>query len=212
MKFIIVLLPLVIAGLHSFERISTRPVGVPCTLSGWDVSSTGGLLQVRAYQDAGDEMNQALRDLYSTKDRVRSKSGEKFRAMAKRSPAARNQVIRALSKVLDDPKANFLTRYDAAEILGELNPAEAVDTLIQHLDINNGTVGLSLSHFPALKAVVAVGKPAVPKLARALLDSKPSIRGYAALALGVIKGSQAKKALERALETEKDEEVIRHIQ
>lgn len=56
-----------------------------------------------------------------------------------------------------------------------------------------------------------IGPEAVHKLIGALSDSNASTRGRAASALGKIGGADAKKALEQALSSERDEDVIRSI-
>src|SRR5262249_9094884 len=103
--------------------------------------------------------------------------------------------------------------YETAFLLGKFKAMEAIDTLIEHLDYNNGTVGLSAGHFPAMKELMDIGAPAVPSLVRVLFDgSRPSIRICAARALAAIADKVAKEALERALKTEVNEQVIPWIQ
>jgi epoxyqueuosine reductase len=52
---------------------------------------------------------------------------------------------------------------------------------------------------------------AVPALTRALDDAEPLVRGHAAWALGRIGGQAARTALERAMERERDESVLREL-
>jgi HEAT repeat protein len=87
-----------------------------------------------------------------------------------------------------------------------------LDVLIACIDCNNGLSGLSFDRFPALKAITMIGPEAVPKLTEALRDGRPTTRSYAAVALGEIGGSDAKKALDHALLSERDKEVVISIQ
>ena len=52
---------------------------------------------------------------------------------------------------------------------------------------------------------------AVPALIRALHDDEPLIRGHAAWALGRIGGEESKRALQVALDSEKDDETLQEI-
>ena len=54
-------------------------------------------------------------------------------------------------------------------------------------------------------------RQAVPALIGALHDYEPLVRGHAAWALGRLGGEQAKQALQNALNTEEDEEVLKEI-
>ena len=164
--------------------------------------------QARNSQLVDDETSQAIKGLASRDDETREQSQKRLLEIAKSSTASRGRVIRDLIGLLEAPGTRFNTWSAATEILGELKSTEALDSLVKHLDKNDGTAGLSSSHFPALRAVINIGQPAVPKLATALFKSKPSIRRLAAQGLGTIGGKQAKDTLERALKTEKDEQVV----
>jgi epoxyqueuosine reductase len=57
-----------------------------------------------------------------------------------------------------------------------------------------------------------IGDPqAIPALIAALHDYEPLVRGHAAWALGRIGGEEARRALEKALGNEEDEEVKKEI-
>jgi HEAT repeat protein len=96
-------------------------------------------------------------------------------------------------------------------LLGQVKAVEALDVLIACINCNDGMHGLSAYRFPAFRALIMIGPEAVPKLVKALSDSAASTRGRAASALGEIGGADAKKALEQALISERDEDVVRSI-
>lgn len=168
-------------------------------------------IQAKASLPVEDKTSQAIKGLASRSSGTRSRAQKKLLEIAKESTSSRGLVIRKLIEILEKPGTEYDTWYVAADLLGELKSTEALETLIKNLDRNNGNIGLSSSHYPALRAVVKIGQPAVSKLTTALFTSSPSVRGMAAWALGMIGGNEAKDALERALKTEKDEEVIGSI-
>lgn len=169
-------------------------------------------VQAEGSQLTGGELSRSIKGLASSKREIRDHSRERLLNRAKVSTVSRASVIRAVLGVLDDPNARFDTWAAAAQVLGELKATEAIDSLIRHLERNDGIVGFSSIHFPAFRAVLNIGPPAIPKLAKALSDGAPSIRQLAAQALGVIGGNEAKNALGQTLEVEKDGDVIRSIQ
>jgi hypothetical protein len=169
-----------------------------------------GLVSVRS-QKSGSVAKE-VRRLYSGDDAGRDEAKKRLLSIAGKSPEMRGEVIKALLGVLDDPHATYRTWGDAAGLAGDLRATEAIDRLVARLDYNDGTVGLSAAHFPALKAVISIGEAAIPKLEKALAEGRPSIRGQSARALGAIGGSRSRQALTRASTTETDEEVKAYIQ
>jgi hypothetical protein len=139
---------------------------------------------------------------------------------SRQSPECRMQVITALIRAMDKNELNFLTDRgsfflwsNGSKLLGELKAVEALDLLIQHLDLNDGEFSASMNHQPAVKGVVLMGSLAVPKLSLALKVSKNrNIRLAAALCLLQIDGSEALSALTEALSSESDSCVINFIQ
>jgi HEAT repeat protein len=91
--------------------------------------------------------------------------------------------------------------------LSELRATEAIGELVRQLNYNDGAAGLSLARWPVVRALIKIGDAAVPEFSRALNEGTQSIRGFAALALGEIRGPEARRTLERALGTERDESV-----
>jgi HEAT repeat protein len=147
-------------------------------------------------------------------DRVQAKGA--LRAFAGQSAESRKQVIRESIKLVEesDPSQRLTSEahYDAwsfaTELLGELKATEALDALIACINCNDGIGGLSSDRFPAFKAITMIGSESVTKLIAALSDKRPTTRSYAALALGEIGGTEAKKSLEQALLSEHDKDVV----
>ena len=99
----------------------------------------------------------------------------------------------------------------ATRIFRRLEAIEAIDVMIQCIFCGNGLSG-SFEESPAFDALAAMGEKAIPKLSEALGRHPRDIgRGYIALCLGTIGGPEAKKALQNALRTETDANVIRDI-
>jgi HEAT repeat protein len=138
---------------------------------------------------------------------------------SKRSQGCRKQIIDALVRAMTKPNLDFVSdqfSYSlwlrAGPILGDLKAVEALDLLIDHLDLNDGYFSASMVHQPAVLGVEAMGVLAVPKLSVALQqNSKRNIRLAAALCLMEIGGSDAMKSLKLALRSESDSCVNRFI-
>src|SRR5436853_1864761 len=85
-----------------------------------------------------------------------------------------------------------------------MRATEAMDTLIDCLNCNDGHASLGLGHFPAAISLVKFGDQAIPKL-EAVLRQKPGRHRYlAALTLGDIGGEKVKSILLETLKTEED--------
>jgi HEAT repeat protein len=128
---------------------------------------------------------------------------------AKSSERNRSEVIKALTDMLDDPAINNALGsadvwHTASEVLAELKAIEALDVLIRHLNYTDIVRSYSLWSMPTLRAVVSMGKAAVPKLATALAEGPTLIRARAISAIGLIGGREGRDALESALRTETD--------
>jgi hypothetical protein len=99
----------------------------------------------------------------------------------------------------------------ATRIFRRLEATEAIEVMIQCIFCGNGMTG-SFEESPAFDVLHAMGEKAIPKLSEALgRYPKDIVRGYVALCLGNIGGPEAKKALQSALRTETDPNVIRDI-
>lgn len=132
-------------------------------------------------------------------------------AKARTSPECRTTMIQELIKGMEQARKTLDNTYDdyrffdnGASLLAELKATEALDMLVANIDVND-KYGSGLDDFPALVAILKIGRPAIPKL-RTLLnnDSEPGRRKFAALATAYIGGVQAKRALAAALPHETD--------
>lgn len=135
------------------------------------------------------------------------------------SPACRAEVVNGLIQAMNKPNLNFVfdrrSFYlwsNGSVILGELKAVEALDLLIEHLDLNDGEFSASMSHQPAYQGVTLMGVLAIPKLSLALQHKNQRIRLASALCLTEIDGPDAVTALENALKTETDQCVRRFIE
>jgi len=131
---------------------------------------------------------------------------------AKRSEKCRTQVVTALMTAMDKPNLDFEhdpesynTWTYGAGFLGELKAAEALDLLLAHLKDTDG-LSASMSHFPALDGVIAMGSIAIPKLSE-ILKKHPDryMRRSAAFCLAEIGGPTATSALREALANDTDQ-------
>jgi hypothetical protein len=163
----------------------------------------------QCFQD--NELNENLRTLKSQGGPDVAKVSEYLLGKAKAAPACRTQVVQALISSLEqatNPTPNTYENYflwqHGATLLAELKATEALDRLIANIDLTDG-LSTSLSHFPALVAILKIGEPAIPKLQYTLTnDLTPSRRKFAGFAIAYIGGSEAKKALTTAVSGETD--------
>jgi hypothetical protein len=140
--------------------------------------------------------------------RERDSVFNRLRADAKRSAKCRARVVNQLMAALNRPdlatevdQATYNTWQYGAYLLADLRATEALDLLIDHLNL---TDGLSITHHPVLGAVISFGPIAVPKLTRTAQNS-PNIyiRKSAIFCIASIGGLSARNSLE-ALNAESD--------
>ena len=130
-------------------------------------------------------------------------------ANAKKSSECRTRVITALVKAMDKPaldlqndRPSFYLWHYGGEILASLKAAEALDLLIEHFELHDGTL-FPLHHHPALINIIRMGSLAIPKLTTVLKENpNPNSRQYAVFCLAEIGGADAKSALQQALSSE----------
>jgi HEAT repeat protein len=144
---------------------------------------------------------------------------DRLLSLGKDSPECRKETIsellRAMNKLdldFETDRPSYLLWSNGAAILGDLKAVEALDLLIEHLNLNDGVFSASMAHQPAVLGIEKIGVAAVPKL-RIALQHNPSrdIRLSAALCLADIGGTQAIDALKEALGSETDQCVRRFI-
>ena len=133
------------------------------------------------------------------------------------SRECRDAVVNSLMRALNDADLQnghsaFVLWARGSGILGELKAVEALDLLIDHLDLSDGLFSASMVHQPVIPAVQEMGEVAVPKLGFALKHHpRRDIRLAAALCLADIGGSEALRELNSALNSETDKCVRRFI-
>lgn len=195
---------------------STMPQKVTA-LTNQNKSVSGVNMPVKQDPIGEERVIKLVRQLQSDHEVERAQAKKGLRALARKS---RQQVVQESIKLMQEsePRLRMTTQahYDAwrfsAELLGELKATEALDVLIACISCNNGINGLSAYRFPAFRALIMIGPEAVPKLISVLSDNDAATRSRAALALGEIGGSDATKALENALVSERDQDVVMSIQ
>lgn len=128
---------------------------------------------------------------------------------ARRSTSCRTRVISVLVQAMDKPdldlehdRASLYVWLFGAEILPALRAVEALDLLIAHLEVHDGTPW-PLSHHPAMTAVGRMGELALPKLITALRQSPDAYhRRHVVFCLTWIGGPSARRALSDSLSRE----------
>jgi hypothetical protein len=132
---------------------------------------------------------------------------------ARTANECRTEVVQALISGLaqatnptTNQYQNFFFWLHGANLLADLKATEALDLLIANIDFTDGwSASIRESHFPALVAILRIGQPAIPKLQIVLTnDPESDRRKFAAFAIAYIGGSQARKTLTSALQSETD--------
>jgi HEAT repeat protein len=135
------------------------------------------------------------------------------------SRRCRSLVIEELSAEMSQKfairkdNAHYNLWVSGAKVLSRLHAVEALDLLISHLTLNDGTWSFGDTHRPAAGAVINLGPVAVPKLSAILHESPDKLtRLYAVYCLGLIGGSSAQQSLSKAVDSESDPCVRKFIQ
>jgi HEAT repeat protein len=148
---------------------------------------------------------QLLRQATSKCVGQRHKAMNGLQKLAAKDSKMRRMVVEGLMKILDTDNIPFGAWADAAELLGEVKANEAIPILVRHIDFTDGTVGLSLAHFPAVRALASIGDPALKALSESLDNPRGSARSATARAFAAIGNPDVLPALRKALERETDE-------
>jgi len=157
--------------------------------------------------DNEDERSGAQAEIVS----LAEESSENRRAVINKLLLTAEEYIEEDQLVLDPDVFRFW--WGASQIFYRLQATEAIDVLIRYIYCGSGLYGINYYEPPAPGALVRMGLSAVPKLSEALLHNDNSrIRRSVALCLGGIGVAEAKQALEEALQSETDRDVIHHIE
>jgi len=165
--------------------------------------------------DVSDVVSKLSSENFADADQAR----KELLSQSKTSVECRKEIVDTLIRTMDKPHLNFLLDRpsfflwsNGSALLGELKAVEALDLLIDHLDLNDGSFSASMSHQPAVSGVKAMGILAVPKLGIALQhNSNPRIRLAAALCLTEIGGPDSLRLLNQGLGSEADPCVSRFV-
>ena len=142
-----------------------------------------------------------------------------FLTTARRSSNCRRHVIAAIMNAMDKPNLDIRYNqtdgdlwYEGSILLGDMKAVEALDLLIKHLYMDDGSWSRTMIHTPALQGVIRMGQRAIPKLSAVLLhDADSTKRHYAVFCLFFIRGRAASAVLKKALHSETDECVRRFM-
>jgi hypothetical protein len=163
----------------------------------------------RCFQDT--ELSESLATLKLQGGAEVAKVYQYLLTKARTVPGCRTEVVEALIRAMDQPSHGTANQYETyflwdngASLLADLKAIEALDLLIDNIDLNDRFPS-SLNDFPALVAILKIGRPAIPKLQIVLRnDSDPVRRKFATLGIAYIGGGQARRALTSALPAETD--------
>ena len=175
-----------------------------------------GVPQCAQQRDIHNAISKLSTDDWATSDQTR----KALLQYSNESAQCRTEIINALIQAMDKPRLNFVADRpmyflwsNGSALLGELKAVEALDLLIDHMDLNDGEFSASMSHQPAVLGLETMGNIALPRLKTALLqNSKRNIRLAAALCFFDIDGPDAKDTLKQALRSESDPCVRRFIE
>lgn len=141
-----------------------------------------------------------------------------FMTAARRSSDCRRHVIAALMNAMDKPNLDIKFNqtdgdlwHEGSILLGDMKAVEALDLLVKHLYMDDGSWSRTMIGTPALEGVIKMGQRAIPKLSAVLQhDTDSTKRQYAVFCLFFIRG-RASSVLKKALHSETDECVRRFM-
>lgn len=127
----------------------------------------------------------------------------------KKSSVCRKRVVNELVNMMSQHTeigtdlASSEAWLHGAKILTDLNATEALDFLISHLTLWDGTSGFGPSHLPAVGVIIKIGSVAIPKLSSILkTNADARTRMFATYCIGQIGGAAGARALREALRAE----------
>jgi hypothetical protein len=162
-----------------------------------------------------------LEKLSDRNEDVREGSRKRIVELGQQTNGNRQIVIAELLRRVEAPDFRYQTTTlagslfweEVTQIFYELKAVEAIDFLIDCLNCPavHQYASNTYRHRPAVGALIVLGQPAVPKLAKTLYNPDPQIRIYATVCLGSIQGDAARQALINALPNEPDLDVQAEI-
>jgi hypothetical protein len=170
-------------------------------LLGW-----GGLSRAQTTELQSDPQ-QLLSQLQDAK--TSEQAATRLRALAKEDTTVQKYVSEHLPKVIERHSVG-LVWLNAVRLAGDLKIVSAVDVLVAALSQDNRQGVLSfaeeqrLDDDPPGKALVEIGDPAIPELARVLQSGGRNVRWRATLVLVNNNSPRARQVLREHLESESD--------
>lgn len=143
--------------------------------------------------------------------KIQEKVSLNLLSIARRSRSSRQCIIEGLLRVFRNEALVSDTRIRMAYLLSKLGAVEAIDILVNEIDLRGTVSSLSLNSRPMVDVLANFGEAALPYLVRALRDERIIVRQDASIALGYIGGDNARKALQEALRGEPNEAVVEYI-
>jgi hypothetical protein len=172
---------------------------------------TQSVRSARCFHDT--ELRQSIATLKQQGGADVEKISESLVTKARTGDGCRTQVVQALISTMAQATNPTMNQYEnfflwlhCASLLADLKSTEALDLLVANIDFTDGwSASVSESHFPALAAILRIGRPAIPKL-QVVLSNDPEShrRKFAAFCIAYIGGGQAKTALKSAISNEPD--------
>jgi hypothetical protein len=159
-----------------------------------------------------NDLSIAIRQLAAGSQSEAAESRQLLLQQAYKGFKCRKEMIGSLMAAMDKPnldfrrdRSSYYLWHEGAQILGQVKAVEAIDLLLSHLDLNDGTFSSTMAQQPALKGIIGMGNPALPKLSRLLMNDKDSNRRhYAVYCISSIGGYRALKMLKAAAPFESD--------
>lgn len=175
----------------------------------YQVSTASSVLAQDCLPDT--ELSAYVRTLSSGRYADQQAAVDSLKTNATRSNKCREQVIKTLILVMDQPSLDltggtpqFYLWHYGTRLLGELKAVEALDLLIRNFDLHDGTA-FPLNHHPALVGAIEMGEAALPKLEAVLKDDPdPLTRRYAVFCIAQIGGRSSYRILSKSLKRESD--------
>ena len=145
--------------------------------------------------------------------RTSNHAADELLKLARSDPKARKYLADHLPALLqNESPILFWVWANGAKLAGTLRITEASQPLADHVDrFSSPLSSMGWDNRGAVRALIEIGEPAVPSVAKVLRDGNVDQRKYSAAVLGVIGTPQCKYILRAALQRESDLAVLSFI-
>lgn len=185
-------------------------LGLNCSRTNINLIKPSNLTEKTSEATDDSEKLKLLLEKFRSENKNEQEQAQKnILALSNKSVSFRNLAVQEMLKIVNSQKQSTIVCRNncyqewrlAVETLGMMEATEAIDSLVERLDYNDGSFGLSLSWFPAAKSVVRIGSPAIPKLTEIFSDPENELRcDLAVQVLYIIGNDEAKLALQKILD------------